>query len=84
MSANQNVFFVGVARMDDDQGVVIGNFSYNTETDLSGVKRVLEQPNFNMVQGKHYNFTIGEVSWHLIQGALLYLTNFIDSVLLDI
>ena len=68
MSASQNVFFVGVARMEDNQGVVIGNFSYNTETDLSGVKRVLEQPNLNMIRGKHYNFTIGEVSWHLIEG----------------
>lgn len=75
MSANQNIFFVGVARMEDDRGVIIGNFSYNTETDLSGVKKVLEQPNLQMVQGKHYNFTVGEVSWHLIQDefALIYI-----------
>ena len=63
-----NVFFLGVARMAG-QGLVIASYSYNTETDLSGVKQVLDQPNMNMQQGKHYTFTVAETAWHLIAGA---------------
>ncbi|RYG68432.1 hypothetical protein EON64_05190 [archaeon] len=60
-----NVFFLGVARMAG-QGLVIASYSYNTETDLGGVKQVLEQPNMNMSPGKHYSFSVGRVAWHLI------------------
>jgi hypothetical protein len=68
---NQNVFFLGVARLSEDlRGTIIGSFAYNTEIDLSGVRKVLEQPNLDMSPGKHYSFQIGEVTWHLIQGNL--------------
>ena len=69
MSINQNLYFIAVARISMNQAIIIGNFSYKTETDLNGVKKVLEQPNFQMQKGKHYTFTIGEVTWHLIQGS---------------
>jgi hypothetical protein len=62
-----NVFFLGVARLAGS-GIVVASHSYNTETDIDGVKQVLEQPNMNMVQGKHYSFTVGQVAWHLIAG----------------
>ena len=63
-----NVFFLGVDRMAG-QGLVIASYSYNTETDLSGVKQMLNQPNMNMQQGKHYTFPVAETEWHLIAGA---------------
>ena len=70
--ANQNVFFVGVARGGrGEPGVVVGSFSFNTETDIAVVKQVLEQPNVNLVQGKHYSFAVAQMSWHLIQGILI-------------
>jgi len=65
----QNVFFLAVARLSPEmRGIIIGNFSYNTETDLNGVKKVLEQPNLDMKPGKHYSFNVNDVAWHLIQG----------------
>lgn len=60
-----NVFFLGVARMAG-QGIVVASYSYNTETDLSGVKQVLEQPNMSLAPGKHYSFSVGQLAWHLI------------------
>ena len=60
-----NVHFVGVARVAG-QGIVIASHSYNTETDLNGVKQVLEQPNMTMSPGKHYSFSVAQVAWHLI------------------
>lgn len=66
MTSYGNVFFVGVARVDRN-AVVVASLSYNTETDLTGVKTVLEQPNINMSPGKHYNFSTSEQhAWHLI------------------
>lgn len=66
---SQNVFFLAVARLSSEmRGVIIGNFSYNTETDLNGVKKVLEQPNLDMRPGKHYSFNVNDMAWHLIQG----------------
>lgn len=50
------------------QGIVVASYSYNTETDLSGVKQVLDQPNMNMSPGKHYSFTVSQLAWHLIAG----------------
>ena len=46
----------------------MASHSYNTETDLGGVKQVLEQPNMNMAPGKHYSFSVGQLAWHLIAG----------------
>jgi hypothetical protein len=68
MASDQNIFFVGIARRDGGAGIVVGSFSYNTETDLAVVKQVLEQPNMSLVQGKHYSFAVGQMAWHLIQG----------------
>lgn len=60
-----NVFFLGVARMAG-QAIVVASYSYNTETELSGVKQMLEQPNMNLAPGKHYSFAVGQMAWHLI------------------
>jgi len=74
MSGFGNVFFLGVARMAG-QGIVIASYSYNTETDLGGVKQVLEQPNMNMQPGKHYSFAVSQLAWHLIadENGLIYI-----------
>jgi hypothetical protein len=65
----ENVFFVGVARIAQ-QGIVVASYSYNTDTDIGGVKQVLDQPNMNMQVGKHYSFSVGKLAWHLISGEL--------------
>lgn len=62
-----NVHFLGVARKAG-QGIVIASHSYNTETDLNGVRQVIEQPNISMQPGKHYSFTVAQLAWHLIAG----------------
>lgn len=67
MASSVNVYFLGVARLAQ-QAYVVAAFSYHTETDVGGVKQVLEQPNMNMMPGKHYSFTVGQVAWHLIAG----------------
>lgn len=60
-----NVHFLGVARVAG-QGIIIASYSYNSETDLGGVKQVLEQPNMQLSPGKHYSFSVGQLAWHLI------------------
>lgn len=67
-----NVYFLAVARIQT-QGVVVASYSYNSETDIGGVKQVLEQPNMNMQPGKHYSFTVGQVAWHLIAGKFYFI-----------
>jgi len=69
-----NVHFVGVARISG-QGIVVASHSYNTETDLNGVRQVLEQPNMNIAPGKHYSFDVSQVMWHLISddAGLIYI-----------
>jgi len=62
-----NVHFLGVARVAG-QALVVASYSYNSETDLAGVKQVLEQPNMQLSAGKHYNFSVGNLAWHLIAG----------------
>jgi hypothetical protein len=42
-------------------GVVVCSHSYNTETDLDAVRKVLEQPNMQMAPGKHYSFSVGQL-----------------------
>jgi hypothetical protein len=64
-----NVHFLGVARVAG-QALVVASYSYNSETDLAGVKQVLEQPNMQLSAGKHYNFSVGNLAWHLIAGML--------------
>ena len=66
---HNNVHFVGVARVAG-QGIVIASYSYNSETDLAGVKQVLEQPNMQLSPGKHYSFSVGNLAWHLIAGII--------------
>lgn len=60
-----NVFFLCAARMAG-QGIIVASYSYNTETDLGAVKQVLEQPNMNLIPGKHYSFNVGQLAWHMI------------------
>ena len=67
---HNNVHFVGVARVAG-QGIVIASYSYNSETDLAGVKQVLEQPNMQLSPGKHYSFSVGNLAWHLIAGIVI-------------
>ena len=68
----QNIFFVGVGRLSSEQkGVVVASYAKNSNIDLDGVRSVLEQPSLNMSQGKHYNFNVDEVTWHLISGELI-------------
>ena len=62
-----NLHFLGVARVAG-QGIVVASHSYNTETDLNGVRQVLEQPNMSIAPGKHYSFGVAQVMWHLITG----------------
>ena len=62
-----NVLFLGVARIADQQGIVVASRSYNTKTEPA-VKPILEQPNMQMAPGKHYSFTVGQLAWHLIAG----------------
>jgi hypothetical protein len=65
--STQNVYFLGVARIAGNS-IVVASFSYNTDTDIGGVKQVLDQPNMNMQPGKHYTFSSGQFAWHLIAG----------------
>jgi hypothetical protein len=69
--SQQNIFFICVARLEYGRGVLLGSHSHNTDTDLNGVRKVLEQPDIDLQMGKHYSFVIGEVAWHLIQGITL-------------
>lgn len=48
---NNNVYFLAVARVSFRQGTVMASHSYNTEIDLTGVKKVLEQPNLLLSPG---------------------------------
>jgi hypothetical protein len=66
-----NVHFLAVARIQG-QGIILASHSYNTETDLNGVRQVLEQPNMSMQPGKHYNFNVAQLAWHLIAGLSFY------------
>ena len=66
---NLNVFFLGVARRVDERCIIMASHCYQAETDLAGVKLVLEQPNLiNISPGKHYAFTAAQFSWHFISG----------------
>uniref|UniRef100_A0A7S0SW64 V-SNARE coiled-coil homology domain-containing protein n=1 Tax=Chromulina nebulosa TaxID=96789 RepID=A0A7S0SW64_9STRA len=69
-----NVYFLGIARLAD-KAYVIASLAYNSETDIDGIKKVLEQPNMNMSPGKHYSFTVGQVLWNLIadDSGLIYI-----------
>lgn len=64
-----NVYFLGVARIAG-QAIILASHSYNTDTDLNAVKQVLDQPNMTLAVGKHYNFSVGQMTWHLISGIL--------------
>ena len=69
----QNVFYVGVARIAAGKGVVVGSYSFKgADVDNSGVRSVLEQPTLNLAAGKHYSFAVGQAAWHLIQGNLSF------------
>ncbi len=71
MTSFGNVYFLGVARVDPSP-VVVANYSYHSEIDIDGVKKVLGEPNLNLQAGKHYSFAVNQVAWHLISGMQLY------------
>ena len=76
MSSSQgNVHFACVARLDRGEAIIIASHSNNSETDLDGVKQVLQQPNISMTAGKHYSFSAAGSAWHLItdQTGLIYI-----------
>ncbi len=63
-----NVHYLGVAK-SGIKPIILASYSYNSETNLDGVRKVLEQPNLaTLVPGKHYSFAVGAVVWHLIAG----------------
>ena len=72
MSAPQyygNLQFVGVARIEMRQGIIIASHAYNSEADLDGVRKVLEQPTTGeMEAGTHYSIPTGSLTWHLTKG----------------
>lgn len=72
MTSYGNIFFTAVCRLDGNHATVICSHSHNTETDLNGVKQVLEQPNMTMSPAKHYSFTVGQLAWHIIAGSYFY------------
>lgn len=75
-----NVYFLGVARVANKGGIVMAHISYNgSETDLNGVRQVLEQPNMNMVAGKYYSFLVAQLAWHLIADDLGIIYVFISN-----
>ena len=62
-----NVYFIGVARIGSD-AVVVANYSYHSEIDIDGVKKVLDEPNLSLLPGKYYTFTSNQFGWHLVSG----------------
>ncbi len=67
-----NVQFVGVARIEMRQGIIIASHAYNSEADLDAVRKVLEQPSTGeMDAGTHYSIPSGLLSWHLTKGLIL-------------
>ena len=68
-----NIRFMAVARVSNgkEAGVIMASHTYNpTEIsiDLQGVQKVLDQPDSQIIPGKHYSFTIERNAWHLIAG----------------
>jgi len=61
-----NVHFMGVARMDRGEGCIMASYSHGADTNLEGVKAMLQQPNIKLQSGKHYNFSSGGLAWFLI------------------
>jgi len=61
-----NVYFLAVARIEKGRGIVMASHSYNSEIDINGVKKVIEQPNISITPSKHYGFSVGQSAWHLI------------------
>ena len=51
-----NVQFLAVARLSFREGIIMASHSYNTETDLTAVKQVLEQPNMSLNPGTFITF----------------------------
>lgn len=43
-----NVHFMGIARIDRGEPIIIASHSHDSETDLNGVKQVLGQPNIKV------------------------------------
>ena len=76
-----NVHFLAVARVAAGRGIIMASHAYNTETDLKGVKQVLEQPNMSMNPGKHYSFSVGQLAWHLIAG--ISIISFLVCIILE-
>ncbi|KAJ8608974.1 hypothetical protein CTAYLR_008967 [Chrysophaeum taylorii] len=64
VKGGHNVSFAGVARGDR---VVAAWCSYGASVDLSGVRKVLSVDQMPRVEeGKHYNFSSGAQTWHLM------------------
>jgi hypothetical protein len=73
---HDNVFFLGVCRIAEQQGIVVVSHSHNSQTNLGDVKDVLKRPDMQMMRGKHYCFTVKTQAWHLIAGGNFRLFNF--------
>eukprot|EP01038_Epipyxis_sp_PR26KG_P008946 gene8946-12063_t len=66
--SSDNVIFLGVVRFSKPQtSVVVAARSHSAsgDYDKSNIKMVLDQPNFNISNGRHYNFFVQSYAWHL-------------------
>ena len=84
-SAKSNLFFLCVARIDEEsaRSFVVASRSFNnSQISLDGVKQVLQQPNVVITPGKHYSFETEHTGWHLRVGEkiqyFVVLQSFID------
>lgn len=73
--AHGNVHFIASARLQGAEGIIIAQHSYNSDTSLDAVRKVLQQPNLQMRARTHYQFGVGSMAWHLMadEKALIYI-----------
>jgi len=55
MSKQGNVQFLAVSRLSFGAAIIMASFSYNAETDLDGVKTVIQQPNMSLAPGNYFD-----------------------------
>lgn len=73
---NRNILFVGIARKNFNDALIIASYAYHTETNIDIVRQVLEDPKAYIEPGKHYVFSVGgAMQWHIISddAGLIYI-----------
>lgn len=66
MTYYNNIYFLAIARKQGPSAVTVASYAYNSQTDVSIVNKVLEQPNMNIQAGKHYTFGVDRLGGHVI------------------